>query len=471
MISAHTLQTTHRRLATHYLTQLRTADAALVKGIPNKQYGNGLLAKEWVHITRWQQHAASHQQQSKDWAFICREYGRSAASVVFFTCTPPQRLAWWIAALGGARQAGDPVSERIFLNKLSAEYSTLGQLEKVRECSLELLDLAQRGNDQKAVGDAVYQLATLAEDQGRFDEASEQFEQARRIFERFKHHMKTARALHGLGRVADYQGRYVEAHQYFLRCMQITAQPGWEVDHCYAVQGVAETLNHLGKIEEAEVYYRQAVNLSRKIDFRFAVGPALVGLASCLLEQGRLEDALPHFVEGITLTREHSAFRDLLHGLISLGYLYWQQGELPAALAHLQEALEQVHTSEFPVYEARAHRCLSLIYLDQNALDQSKQHLRMALALSQTLSTQPEIESVIRCAAYLALRTGQAETAALWSGAITAQPNQDRPFHDRLHQGLVQSHGQRRLKKLLSQGRSLTLEAVLVQVTAFLAPA
>ncbi len=464
MISTPTLQATKQRLASHYLTRLRAAERALQQSTVNKQYGKNLLDKEWLHITRWQQHAASMRHTSEDWAQLCRDYGRESINTIFFTCTTLERIAWWTAALEGARQVGDTYFERTFLNKLAGEYSALGQLDQVKAYALELFSLAQKDNDQSFIANAIYQLATIAEDQGNYDEAVEYYEQALAHYERVNFEVKIGRTVYGLGTIALYRGRYAEAHQYFMRYRDLTVKPGREVDHCYALQGVAETLQNLGQLEEAESIFRQAVNLSRQIGFQNAVGPSLIGLGTCLLNRGQINDAFSELVEGLGIAREYSGIGDVLHALTSLGRACWQLGQFERALTYLLEAQEKATQSELRLHQARIHRYMGLVYLELGQIENSRKHFRDMMLANRQLGSVPEAHQALLFAAFYAARMGLAQVGVYWLRAVRDGLTSEDPVAVQVRRELVSALGAARYQALLEQGEALSVEAAHQQV-------
>lgn len=450
-----------RRLAQHYLEQLRAAAFAVRRGRSSLAYGLEIFDREWPHIQRWQAWAAMPDEDSSEKAYFCQEFALAGADVLALRLPPAERLDWWQAALRAAQKRQDRQAESAILPSLAMIYSSIGDLEQAEVYTRQSLRLAQTMRDGLGIGRAFYQLGTIAEDSGHTAEASDYYQRSLKWLKGKSGNRYAGLSLLGLGSIAVYSGEHQKGYDYFLQYLAYTERYGTEVDRCIALQAVSEALNQLHQYREAEQYLQRCLHLCRTLNYQWALGSTLITLGYCALEQGNLTDAERYLEEGVQVSRAYSSRRDVVYGLGTLGYLRMKQGELSAALAHYQEGLATAREAGLPRYCSQILRRMAHLHVEQGDAREALPEVREALELARVLDLQPEKVKAICTAVMLAHHLGWLEQATLWMGCVAQEHEAEHELLNQASVHLMTSLGSGRFQQLLQCGQASAINAVL----------
>jgi len=194
-------------------------------------------------------------------------------------------------------------------------------------------------------------------DEGRFDEAILQYEQALRAWP------KSATAHVNLGAALAHQGKLVEAIEHYSKALQLIP------DYAIAHANLGRALVNLGRVEEAITHYEEAL----KIDPNFA--DVHLNLGILLVRRGEYNSASMHYETFLRLD-PYSA-----KGPINMGAALAQGGRLDEAIQCFNEAL---HVDPKSV---EAHFNLGVALARENRTEEAVEHF------SQVLKLRPDLET------------------------------------------------------------------------------
>jgi tetratricopeptide (TPR) repeat protein len=190
-------------------------------------------------------------------------------------------------------------------------------------------------------------LANVYQDQGRYDEAIEKFEESLLIAEKTvgREHQEYAIRLNNLANVHQLQGRYDKSTVKYEEALRITKKALGPEHPSYATR-----LNNLGLAYAAQGRKDEAIE---KFEESLLIGEKTIGrdhpaystrlnnLAGVYLSQDRYEEAIGKYEEALsidekTLGRDHPEYAT---GLSNLAHVYEAQGNFNEALELFKNAL------------------------------------------------------------------------------------------------------------------------------------
>lgn len=462
------LQVAEFRLAQHYLDRLRTAAEAVRRGHANLLYGLNLFDQDSQHIQHWYAVVVQRSGADAEWARLCKEYPLAGRDVLATRIHAAEYLTWLESALRAARQLDDAVAERAILYELAVTHYRLGALEQVGEIAAQLLALGEAAGDRLAVGRGLDGLGRVAEERGRYAEASEHYERALRVFEELGIRTDIGHALNGLGSVATYLGDYHTAYQYYSRQLELMETEEKRSEYCSALLAVGDTLVRLKDFAGAEKALTRAISLCRTLGFRRLLGMGLINLGSAAAAQSQFDLACAHLTEGIHEVRAVGVQRQTIHGLSLLGYARLRQGRTGDALAHLREGLEMARRNGMPRYICSLQRNLADTYLALGNAEAARQALWEALIIARELGMAPEIAKTLTCAVAYGHQRGVSERAAVWAGALAGSAYLDDALFALVCRELERALSAAQLQAAFERGQGMAVEAVASEVLALL---
>ena len=197
---------------------------------------------------------------------------------------------------------------------------------------------------------------------------------ARRLGDR----LAQAQLHRGLGRVSMWQGHYEDATDQFHRALRLFT----EVDH---VAGQARVWHNLCQMYDLRGDHaaaldcgRQSLRLSRQTGDRAAIAKELNAVGWCLAGLGDLTPALRHCEEALELWQQVHDTAQEAATWDSVGYIHHQRGQFEAAVACFRRgaALNQEVGDRFHAAHAMVHSGDSLLALNEPA--QARQAWREA---------------------------------------------------------------------------------------------
>ncbi len=201
---------------------------------------------------------------------------------------------------------------------------------------------------------------TALADQGNMDEATQQYEEALRVWPR------SALAHVNLGVAFSNQGKFMEAIRHYNEALRLIP------DYALAHGNLGRALANLGRIDEAIIHYEEAL----KIDPSFA--DIHLNLGILLLKMGQHDRAFEHYRSYLRLEPNSTK------GPINMGAELAQEGKLEEAIGCFNQALAVDPDS------VEAHFNLGIILARQNRPGEAAQHF------SHVLRMRPDLEGARR---------------------------------------------------------------------------
>ncbi len=168
----------------------------------------------------------------------------------------------------------------------------------------EALALRRASGDRPGIGGVLFRLGIITREQGRYERASELYEECLALHQELGDREKVAVALLGLGDIARDTGNYGRAEEMCRQSLAIFRELGdrW---------GMGCSLHNLGVVAAQEGNFAQAVDLIaaslglfRELTIGGSVAEALVSLGRVWRLAGEIERARPLIAEGLRVASD-----------------------------------------------------------------------------------------------------------------------------------------------------------------------
>jgi tetratricopeptide (TPR) repeat protein len=201
------------------------------------------------------------------------------------------------------------------------------------------LAAAHDSGDQTGQAHALTDLGATHLRLGRFGLATEQFQQALRLFRQLSDPAGKARTLSGLGVAEERLGHYQPATDHLHHAIDLFRQTGDRTGEARAWDNLGIVEGRLGHYGAAAEHHRQALTLFRHAGDRAGEARALHSLGWDAVRFGRYGPAADHLHQALTLYRQLGDRSGEAWTLESLGVLHTRLGQPAEAIATCQQAL------------------------------------------------------------------------------------------------------------------------------------
>ncbi len=270
------------------------------------------------------------------------------------------------------------------LNNLATLYDEQGKYEQAEPLHLRALEIYEKilGAEHPDTATSLNDLAGLYESQGKYEQSEALYLRALEIWEKVlgAEHPDTAESLNDLAVLYLSQGKYEQAEPLHLRALEI-----WEKVLGAEHPLTATSLNNLAVLYESQGKYEQAEPLClRALEIWEKVlgaehpdtASSLNNLADLYYHQGKYEQAEPLYLRALEIREkvlgpEHPLTATSLN---NLAYLYGSQGKYEQAEALFQRALEireKVLGAEHPDTASSLNN-LAVLYKSQGKYEQAE---------------------------------------------------------------------------------------------------
>lgn len=467
MLATQPLENVHYRMAQHYLSKLRAAEAAYQRGHENWEHALALFDHEWLQIKHWWHWAAAQVEEGagQQVANLCKEFSLAGGELLAVRLYPQERLQLMEAGLTAARLLYDQRAEMVHLYYLARTYTRVGQRDTAMNMGQQVLTLAKRLNNRLYKAKAYNVMGMVFYHTDNFEQAHRMYGQALAISSALGEKSEMGLAVNGLGHVAHILGDFENARHYDGEYLAIAEATGQPYDVCMALRNLSGTAMHMGDEPAAVAYAERCVTLCEAIGYKTCLVGILVILGDLLSARGDLVQARDYYQRSLALSREINHPANEALALCQLGRLSRQLGDLPASLGYLEAVLE--------VSEAIGER-----WYGANALLEMASTLRVANHMPEALvkwATGFEMAAALQSpviqgiylleAAWLWYEQGYMQEAARWIGFLKANwgllvPEAHADYVE-LCDKLEARLGQTSFADILESGKALNLEHIM----------
>jgi tetratricopeptide (TPR) repeat protein len=221
------------------------------------------------------------------------------------------------------------------------------------ECTYKLaLHANRQAGNSGAEADALFGLGWACQEQERFDEAVQYFEQSLQLSQQLKDRSREGWALLKLGDLSTDEDRYDDAVTYLERCMPLFHESRDQRGEAWARFQLGVVDRFQSRYDEAACAFERVMPLFRETRDHSGEAMALLNLGMVEQVRRRIEQALKCFEAARPVFEKFGDRRGTAYTLGHIGASYYEQERTEEALIFLNQSLERFRELELRDGEA-----------------------------------------------------------------------------------------------------------------------
>jgi DNA-binding SARP family transcriptional activator/tetratricopeptide (TPR) repeat protein len=293
-------------------------------------------------------------------------------------------------ALQAARYTGDRTTEGYALTYLGIGHWQQGRYQQASDHFQQAIVIARDIGNRVGEALALTYLGIGHWRQGRYRQATEHYEQALTISCENDFRVGQVLALSYLGLIYGQQGQYQQATEHHHEGVAISREIGFQFGEAFALNNLGVVHCRHGRYQQATEHHQQALAISRGIGDRIGEALALNNLGVVHCRQGRYQQATEHHQQGLVICREIGFRLGEASGVTNLGTVHCRQGRYQQATEHHQQALAICREIGDRASEPHMLNDLGRAHHVSGHLDLARNHHAAALALATILGDPHE---------------------------------------------------------------------------------
>ena len=239
----------------------------------------------------------------------------------------------------------------------------------------------------KHIGDALNNIAFLAQNHGDISKALEYYHKSLKIREEIKDKEGISASLNNIGAIYDNHGDILKALEYYHKSLKIQ-------EEIKDKKGIAISLNNIGGIYDSQgdipkalEYYHKSLKIDEESQNKQGIAGSLNNIGGIYINQGDITKALEYFHKSLKFSEEINSKEGIAHSLSNLGFIYNNQGDITKALEYWHKSLK--FCEEIKNKEGISHS----LYLISNAMLQMDRVGEAFRFANRSLMTAKELGS------------------------------------------------------------------------------
>lgn len=257
--------------------------------------------------------------------------------------------------------------------------------------------------------DALHDLGSLYELQGRIQDAEECFKEMLRNAWILAHRGKAGAALNKIGRLHRSMGDGPAARAFFNRSMTLFKAAGDEVGLAACLGDLGELARQEGSFDRAYKLVREAFEIQRKHQNRRSMAVSLQCLGKIEVARTSFERAERYFLEALEMMRKTNDRGGMAQTLTSLASMMANRGDLDGAVKRFEASLELAKEVGDRRMQAVAHNHLGEAFREQRKFKDAMAHFKDCEEVAMAQNDRHLYADVLRNLAILAMRMGDLE--------------------------------------------------------------
>jgi tetratricopeptide (TPR) repeat protein len=204
-----------------------------------------------------------------------------------------------------------------------------------------------------------------------------------------------ARVLIHLGLIHWVQGRYQQATDHYQQALTISRDIGYRAGEALGLTGLGIVHGLRGRYQQATDHNQQALTICRETSFRIGEALALTQLGLVDWRRGRYQQAIDHYQQALTVSRGIGYRVGEALALNDLGIVHGLQGHYQQATDHNQQALTISRDIGYRVGEALALNGLGIVHRLQGHYQQATDHHQQALAICRDIGHRTDEAQIL----------------------------------------------------------------------------
>ena len=257
--------------------------------------------------------------------------------------------------------------------------------------------------------------------QGKYDEALQQYKEARQLYEWLGKKREFAAVLNQIGETLVFMARPSDAEVYHLQALRIGFSLKDMRLRALSLSYLGVAYYYLDDYSQAVNYWEQAIALFEELDNLLGLGRTLNNLGYVHNIMGNHQRALKHLTRSLDMLQQIEVPHSEAAALDTIGRIHFALGDYAEARNCYAKALQRVEeTGLLRQYEAGFLTSISLLDMAEGHYEEAEQQIKQALDTIKDLEPPKEIAASIGALADLYFQTGRLDEAlGYYDEAIT----------------------------------------------------
>jgi len=215
----------------------------------------------------------------------------------------------------------------------------MGQSKKTIELINQARDLYIAAGDRRGAARALLMVGDLLFDEGDFEGAKKQFEDAVPVFKEIGAQKSSRATLERIGNVFYAEGKLRESEKYYDQALRYDKEMNDPFGLASDYGNIANALDGLGDLTGALKMQQDSLTSFNEIGDRRGSSATLNNLGILFVEMGNLAEAKKYYDQSLVMTREIAYRRGEPYPIAGIGDTLLAQGDLAAARTQYEQAL------------------------------------------------------------------------------------------------------------------------------------
>lgn len=186
-------------------------------------------------------------------------------------------------------------------NSLGAVFANRGNYASARENFELAVKIARRLNEQKGLAATLGQLANLAQDEDKIEEAARLYHESLEIYRELNHQMGISESLHGLAMIAEEQGDVAEEERFYIESLEIKKTIGDERGIGRIELALGNLAMTRGDFDSARRLFDESLAVSKKLGDQNGIAIIRHQMGRLAENEGKHAEAEQLFAEALTI--------------------------------------------------------------------------------------------------------------------------------------------------------------------------
>lgn len=297
-------------------------------------------------------------------------------------------------ARGAAQASGKPVDRALAMQLMHSYVYMLvlsGGLDQAEKTLLEVLAMAEAGQDRLSERAASFSLAIVSLLRDESEQADKHFARSLELRHEVADPQEWALDIRTFWEIASHREGLACLQEYYKRALQVDQNTGNRRGEGLDAYALSQIARIQGRLTEAFSYLDSALGVGRESGHRIWEAVALACIGECYMLNGNLRTARSHVENALALFTKEHATRELGSARWLLGMIHAREDDLAGAETSYQTALSLVESvgDIFRQADVRYHQaCLAE---KEGRFDDAKQLYRTSLRMCQSIRNGPGI--------------------------------------------------------------------------------
>lgn len=306
-------------------------------------------------------------------------------------------MAWSSMVLGQYEQAESWAEEGVRIAETVEDIKALivplnitglvfwrqGRYDEALEYYFRALEIAKKLGDVNGESATLNNIGLIFVEKGDSPKAFDYFTRAKNMGQELGDTHKMTIAMNNIAGIYSSQSSYSEALEEQLEVLRVREEFNDEPGVAEISLNIGITYIHIGEYDKAHEYLTRALNFFEPLGDTRAIAQALNAMGLAYFKQQQYDAAAVHYDKALYYAQQTDDEVMEANVLISITELQLVRAMPKQAQESLNKAITLVKQIGIKSLEVKTHFHQAEIYLQQNRLDKSLQHIKVAIGLAQ----------------------------------------------------------------------------------------